>query len=222
MLAKMRSQFLAPSSRRVPALLHCALPRSRAASQLLGLTALFPSISSSVAVRSWFMRASGSSSLLPACGDCIAEAGRIRAAGRGPRTAACGRLGTFCPVCTMLHRALLLVPSALRSSCLSGRASSLLRPLLTSPAPLSAEISPGKGLNFPPVPPGSTLRVLMGFGLRVCSHARRPRPASLPVRLPAVGSLPPASFSHGLAAAALLVWLRLLPSVPISSFHLIS
>jgi hypothetical protein len=43
----------------------------------------------------------------------------------------------------------------------------------------------------------------MGFGLRVFQHARRTRPASLPVRLPAVGILPQASFSHDLAVAAL-------------------
>ena len=43
----------------------------------------------------------------------------------------------------------------------------------------------------------------MDFGLCGYAHACRPRPASLPIRVPTVGVLPATSFSHGLAAAAL-------------------
>lgn len=43
----------------------------------------------------------------------------------------------------------------------------------------------------------------MSFGLRVYSHACRTHPASLPLRVPVVGTLPRASFSHGLTTAAL-------------------
>ena len=58
----------------------------------------------------------------------------------------------------------------------------------------------------------------MDFGLRGGQHADRPYAASLPVRVPAVQGLFPASF--GLAARlALRGSLRLPPSVPAGSFH---
>ena len=73
------------------------------------------------------------------------------------------------------------------------------------------------------IPSGSTQCVSISIGLRVCSHARLPHPASLPVRVPMVVDLPPASFSHDLADAALLFsYGCLLPEPPISSFHLMS
>jgi hypothetical protein len=43
-------------------------------------------------------------------------------------------------------------------------------------------------------PPGPTGCVLMTFGLRCSEPACRPHPASLPVRIPTVGSFPPTSF----------------------------
>ena len=74
------------------------------------------------------------------------------------------------------------------------RLSSLLRPLLTSP-PLSRRRSPQVRYRIGPlVPPGSTKCVLMTFGLRCSQPACRPHPASLPVCVPAVESLLPASF----------------------------
>jgi hypothetical protein len=74
-------------------------------------------------------------------------------------------------------------------------ASPLLRPLLTSP-PLSRKRSPQVRCRICPlVPTGSTQCVLMTFGLRCYQPACRPHPASLPVRVPTVESLLPASFS---------------------------
>src|SRR6478672_9282513 len=58
----------------------------------------------------------------------------------------------------------------------------------------------------------------MTFGLRCSEPARRPHPASLPVRVPAVESLPSASFSLHLAAGP-CGRLRLSSSTPIGSFH---
>jgi hypothetical protein len=78
------------------------------------------------------------------------------------------------------------------------RPSSLLRPLLTSRR-LSPRRSPQVRCRICPlVPPGSTQCVLMIFGLRCSGPACRPHPASLPVRVPAVESLPSASFSFAL------------------------
>jgi hypothetical protein len=98
-----------------------------------------------------------------------------------------------------------LAPSCFFSPSLHRRyaASLLLRPLLTSP-PLSRWRSPRVRCRICPlVPPGSTQRVLMTFGLRCSQPACRPRRASLPVRIPAVESLLRASFGFGLAAYAL-------------------
>src|SRR5664279_4226867 len=58
----------------------------------------------------------------------------------------------------------------------------------------------------------------MTFGLRCSEPARRPHPASLPVRVPTVESLPPASFSFA-SRLRLAVRLRLPSSAPIGSFH---
>ena len=68
---------------------------------------------------------------------------------------------------------------------------------------LTPEVSPGKVLNFPCAPTGSTWCVWMNFGLRVCSHARRPHPASLPDQTPLVAGLPAVSFGSTLAGVAL-------------------
>src|SRR5207302_4029024 len=58
----------------------------------------------------------------------------------------------------------------------------------------------------------------MTFGLRCSGPACRPNPASLPVRIPTVESLPPASFSFT-SRLRLAVRLRLPSSAPIGSFH---
>src|ERR1039457_5547238 len=58
----------------------------------------------------------------------------------------------------------------------------------------------------------------MTFGLRCSGPVRRPHPASLPVRVPTVEGLPPASFSFALRLR-LAVRLRLPSSAPIGSFH---
>src|SRR5271157_4912076 len=58
----------------------------------------------------------------------------------------------------------------------------------------------------------------MTFGLRCSEPARRPHPASLPVRVPTVEGLPPASFSFA-SQLRLAVRLRLPSSAPIGSFH---
>src|SRR5260370_18878076 len=58
----------------------------------------------------------------------------------------------------------------------------------------------------------------MDFGLRCCQPACRSHPASLPVRIPAVESLLPASFSFT-SRLRLALSLRLPPSVPSGSFH---
>jgi len=85
--------------------------------------------------------------------------------------------------------------SALRSNRVTGLLRCTTATAVISTA-LTAEISPGKVQNLIPlVPPGSTVRVLMTFGLRCSQPARRPRPASLPVRIPTVESLLSASFS---------------------------
>ena len=74
-------------------------------------------------------------------------------------------------------------------------ASPLLRPLLTSPS-FSRKRSPQVRCTICPLaPPGSTVCVLMTFGLRCSQPACRPHPASLPVRVPTVEALLPASFS---------------------------
>jgi hypothetical protein len=98
------------------------------------------------------------------------------------------------------------------------RPSSLLRPLLTSPR-LSPRRSPQVRCRICPlVPPGSTQCVLMIFGLRCSGPACRPHPASLPIRVPTVEGLLPASFSFT-SRLRLAVRLRLRSSVPIGSFH---
>ncbi len=75
--------------------------------------------------------------------------------------------------------------SALRSTAITA-ASSLLRPLLTSRR-LSPTRSPRvRCQNFRNAPPGSTGCTTVTVGLRISQHARRPQPASLPVRVPAV------------------------------------
>ena len=97
-------------------------------------------------------------------------------------------------------------------------ASSLLRPLLTSPR-LSPWRSPQVRCRISPLaPPGSTRCVLMIFGLRCSEAACRPHHASLPVRVPAVESLLSASFSFA-SRLRLAVQLRLPSSAPIGSFH---
>src|SRR6266496_1834769 len=58
----------------------------------------------------------------------------------------------------------------------------------------------------------------MTFGLRCSEPACRPHPASLPVRVPTVESLPPASFSFA-SRLHLAVRLRLPSSAPVGSFH---
>src|SRR5712692_9108920 len=58
----------------------------------------------------------------------------------------------------------------------------------------------------------------MTFGLRCSRPACRPHPASLPVCVPAVESLPTASFSFA-SRLRLAVQLRLPSSAPIGSFH---
>jgi hypothetical protein len=102
----------------------------------------------------------------------------------------------------MLRRALLLVPSVLRSCRLSAALNATTTSADSSRA-RTQEVSPGKDLNFPLGPSGSTCSVLMRFGFRVCQHADRPLPASLPVRVPMVAGLPAASFSSTLAGVAL-------------------
>ena len=93
--------------------------------------------------------------------------------------------------------------------CVFMRAQSPPAPVLATTASadsfgtLVPKVSPGKDLDCPRVPSGSTCSVLMRFGLRVCSHACRPLPASLPVRVPMVAVLPAASFSSTLAGVAL-------------------
>jgi hypothetical protein len=98
------------------------------------------------------------------------------------------------------------------------RPSSLLRPLLTSPR-LSPKRSPQVRCRICPLAPsGSTACVLMTFGLRCSGPACRPHPASLPVRVPTVEDLLPASFSFA-SRLRLAVPLRLPSSAPIGSFH---
>ena len=63
----------------------------------------------------------------------------------------------------------------------------------------------------------------MTFGLRCSQPARRPHPASLPIRVPTVEGLLRASFSFPLQlspSVAPCVSLRLSSSTPSSSFHL--
>ena len=110
--------------------------------------------------------------------------------------------GLVLPRGTMLHRALLVVPSALRSFRVSAALIATTASADFSCA-LAQEISPGKDLNFPRIPSGSTLCVLMSFGLRVYSDARRPQQASLPVRIPMVAGLPSPSFILRLTASDL-------------------
>ena len=102
----------------------------------------------------------------------------------------------------MLRRALLLVPSVLRSCRLSAALNATTTSADSSRA-RTQEVSPGKDLNFPLGPSGSTCSVLMRIGFRVYQHADRPLPASLPVRVPMVAGLPAASFSSTLAGVAL-------------------
>jgi hypothetical protein len=125
----------------------------------------------------------------------------------------------------MLRSALLLVPSVLRSCRLSAALNATTTSADSSRA-RTREVSPGKVLNFPLgpsgcfaaspaahppgslsaghlAPLGSTSSVLMRIGFRVCQHADRPLPASLPVRVPMVAGLPAASFSSTLAGVAL-------------------
>ena len=58
----------------------------------------------------------------------------------------------------------------------------------------------------------------MTFGLRCSAPACRSHPASLPVRVPSVEGLPPASFGFA-SRLRLAVQLRLPSSAPIGSFH---
>jgi hypothetical protein len=102
----------------------------------------------------------------------------------------------------MLRRALLLVPSVLRSCRLSAAINATTTSADSSRA-RTQEVSPGKDLNFPLGPSGSTCSVLMRIGFRAFQHADRPLPASLPVRVPMVAGLPAASFSSTLAGVAL-------------------
>ena len=102
----------------------------------------------------------------------------------------------------MLRRALLLVPSVLRSCRLSAALNATTTSADSSRA-RTREVSPGKVLNFPLGPSGSTCSVLMRIGFRAFQHADRPLPASLPVRVPMVAGLPAASFSSTLAGVAL-------------------
>src|ERR1039457_4764969 len=63
----------------------------------------------------------------------------------------------------------------------------------------------------------------MTFGLRCSQPARRPHPASLPIRVPTVEGLLHASFGFPLQlspSVAPCVSLRLSSSTPSSSFHL--
>lgn len=110
--------------------------------------------------------------------------------------------GLVLPRGAMLRRALLVVPSALRSF----RVSTALIATTASAdfsCALAHEISPGKDLNFPRIPSGSTLCVLMSFGLCVYANARRPQQASRPVRIPMVAGLPSPSFILRLTASDL-------------------
>src|SRR4029077_18030423 len=85
--------------------------------------------------------------------------------------------------------------------------------------PLSCERSPQVRCRICLlVPTGSTWCVLMILGLCCSGPARRPHPASLPVRVPTVEGLPSASFSFA-SRLRLAVPLRLPSSAPIGSFH---
>jgi hypothetical protein len=103
-------------------------------------------------------------------------------------------------------------------------ASSLLRPLLTSPR-LSPGSSPQVRCRISPLaPPGSTVYVWMTFGLRCSQPACRPYPASLPVRVPAVESLLPASFRFTSRLCVAVRYgcrhrLRLAPFIQLDSAH---
>ena len=110
--------------------------------------------------------------------------------------------GLVLPQGAMRHRAPLGVPSALRSFRVSAALFTTTASADFSPA-LAVEISPGKDLNFPRIPSGSTLCVLMSFGLCVYADARRPQQASLPVRVPMVAGLPSPSFILRLTASDL-------------------
>ena len=81
--------------------------------------------------------------------------------------------------------------------------------LASSPAPRPA---------YAPPPPGSTMRVLMNFGLRRCQPARRPRPASLPSACPYGRRFATRFFRLHLAATP-CGSLRLPSSAPVGSFH---
>ena len=86
-----------------------------------------------------------------------------------------------------------------------------------SPA-LAAEISLGKVQNlFPRAARLYLARPLMTLWVRCSQPACRPRPASLPFRVPTVESLLSASFSFT-SRLRLAVLLRLPPSAPIGSF----
>ncbi len=89
---------------------------------------------------------------------------------------------------------------------------------------LTEEISPGKCRICPLAPPGSTLCILMIFGLRCSGPARRLHPASLPVHVLTVDSLLRASFSFpsrfGLAFRyGCLHRPRLAPFIQLDSAH---
>lgn len=104
------------------------------------------------------------------------------------------------------------------------RPSALLRPLLTS-LPLSWKRSPQVRYRICPLaPPGSTGCVWMIFGLCCSGPACRPRPASLPVRLPTVESLLRASFSFASRLRLAFRYgchhrLRLAPFIQLDSAH---
>ena len=97
------------------------------------------------------------------------------------------------------------VSAVLRPFALPGfrPASTLLWPLLTPPGALAPEVSPSKNTHFRSHSAGLYLmRFSVTVGFRVYTHAHRPHPASLPVRVPAAVPLLPAAFSVGLTAAA--------------------
>ena len=78
---------------------------------------------------------------------------------------------------------------------------------------LKGRISPGQCWLVPLVPTGSTEFSSMTVGLRVYSPARPLNPASLPVRVPTVESLPP-TLSGGPSRFRPGLRLRLLSSTP--------
>jgi hypothetical protein len=100
------------------------------------------------------------------------------------------------------------------------QASSLLRPLLTPPLLSQRRPDPGK------VPELSAriarlylVRLSVTFGFRILSHAHRPHPASLPVRVPTIVPLLRTSFALSASRHPPCPSLRLLSLLPVISFH---